>query len=288
MDRFARLHPVVHFVFFLFTFVFVLSVNNPFFSAISLVSILLYSFLREGRRVFLNIKLSVALMLTVSIFNFLFAHYGEDVLFTVRDTEFTLEALFYGFNQGMVLSGVILWFGALSQITDSERVVYFLRWAPGTALVFSMVLGFIPRFRKKAEDIRNARLALNGGCRDSSLKGRIKEGISVLSALVTYSLESSVITARSMTARGYNPSARRWGRYSFTFVDGLIILIITVTSAIVFTEKALGHLVFIFEPEIYARSVSSIAVAAFVMLQALPFFVDLTEDLQWKISASRN
>ncbi|MGN0531624.1 MAG: energy-coupling factor transporter transmembrane component T [Eubacterium sp.] len=288
MDRFARLHPVVHFVFFLFTFVFVLSVNNPFFSVISLVGALLYSLLREGSRVLSSIKLSVVLLLTVSLFNFFFAHYGEDVLFTVGDTEFTLEALFYGFNQGMVLCSVMLWFGALSQIADSERVVYFLRWAPGTALVFSMVLGFIPRFRKKAEDIRNARLALNGGCRDSSLKGRLNEGVTILSALVTYSLESSVLTARSMTARGYNPSAQPPGRYLFTFVDGVIILLMLVTSIIIFIEKAMGNLVFVFEPEIYAESVSSIAVAAFVMLQALPFFVDITEDLQWRISASRN
>lgn len=287
MDRFARLHPAVHFVFFLFTFILLLSVNNPFFSAISLVSALLYTAITEKKRIFTCVRLCFVIILMVSAFNFLFAHYGENILFTIGGVEFTLQALFYGFNQGMVLCGFILWFSALSRIFDSEKVMYYLRFAPKSALIFSMVLGFLPRFRNKAQDIRDARLALNNGKRDTTLKGKWRDSIAVLSALVTYSLESSIITARSMNARGYNPRARRPGRYRISAADLTLLLFILAVSGVVIFEKLSGNIVFVFEPIISNESFSVFAVSAFCFMQLLPFVIDVLEDMLWKRSASK-
>ncbi len=287
MDRFARLHPAVHFVFFLFTFFFLLSVNNPFFSALSLVAALLYTAVTEKKRIFSSIRLCFVMILLVGTFNFLFAHYGENILFTVGDVEFTLQALFYGLNQGMVLCGFILWFSALSRIFDSEKVMYFLRFAPKSALIFSMVLGFLPRFRNKAQDIRDARLALNNGKRDTTLRGKWRDSIAVLSALVTYSLESSIITARSMNARGYNPRARRPGRYRVSVADVALLLLILAAGGVVIFEKLSGNIVFIFEPIISNERFSVFAVSAFCVMQLLPFVIDVLEDMRWKLSASK-
>lgn len=284
MDRFSKLHPVMQFLFFVVTLVMILTANNPVFSAISMLCGLLYIAMIRGRKVVQSLKLVAVILITVSVFNMLFAHYGEDVLFRIKETEFTLEALFYGFNQGMVLSSVMLWFSALSRVIDSERVIYLFRFAPKSALIFSMVLGFIPRFTKKLEDINDANLALSGGQRPKSFKSKLKNGIDNLSVLITYSLESSIITADSMEARGYNPKAVRAGRYKLSLSDYFLIIAILGLGAYTFSQIILKHNLFIFEPTIYFESIDVVSIICFAMLCFIPIFVDLLEEILWKLS----
>lgn len=285
MDRFSKLHPIMHLLFFAFTFIFVLSLNNPVFSALSFACAVLYGIKLRGSEIWSAIKFVFLVLVLVSLFNMLFVHYGESILFSVKSTDFTLEALFYGFNQGLVLGSVILWFGAFSRITDSERVIYIFRYVPKCALIFSMVLGFIPRFTKKLEDIRDAKLALNGGEKPQGIKNRFRNAIENFSALITYSLESSIITADSMEARGYNPKAVRAGRYKISSGDIVLIILIICLSVIVAAEKINGNIEFEFEPGIKCVSLSIVAVICFAVFELLPLFVDLLEDLLWKKSA---
>lgn len=283
-DRFSKLHPLFHTAFFVVVFVFVLSINDPFFSAISLASALLYGVRIRGKQILSSVKFSAIILVVVSLFNMLFAHYGEDILFTIGDTHFTLEALFYGFNQGMVLSSVMLWFGAFSRVMDSERVVYILRFTPKIALLFSMVLGFIPRFTKKLEDIRDAQLGLNGGTQP---KKKVKQAISNFSALVSYSLESSIITSDSMSARGYNPKAVKPARFKLFASDLALILIVIALSIVIIVNKAMGNIVFVFDPEIYIESISALSLIAFSVLCFMPLIIDLWEDMLWKLSNAK-
>lgn len=283
-DRFSKLHPLFHAAFFVLVFVFVLSVNNPFYSAIALLSSLLYGIRIRGRQIVSSVKFTAIMLIVVSLFNMLFAHYGEDVLFTIGDTKFTLEALFYGFNQGMVLSAVMLWFGAFSRVMDSERVVYLLRFAPKIALIFSMVLGFIPRFTKKLEDIRDAQLGLNSG---EPPKKRLTQALNNFSALVSYSLESSIITADSMSARGYNPKAVKPARFKIYTNDIVLICLVILLAICIIVNKAMGNIIFVFDPEIYVESFSALAYISFCVMCFLPLIIDSWEDLLWKLSNAK-
>lgn len=285
MDRFSKLHPIFHFLYFIGMFALVVSVYNPFFVAVSFLGVLMYEIKCRGRQTLSSLKLTIAVVLVVSIFNMLFAHYGEDVLFVIGNTEFTLEALFYGVNQGLTLATMILWFGAFSRTTDSEKVIYVFRFAPKTALLFSMVLGFIPRFSRKLKEIEDAQLGLNGGHRRDS---RIKTAINNLSALVSYSLESSIITADSMTAREYNPKAVRYNRYKITPADLVLIAVSVLAIACVAFAKITDRITFIFEPTIYSKSFDYTAFAFFCFFSLLPVAVDLTEEILWKISYAKN
>lgn len=284
MNKFSKLHPVLHLFFYLFSLLFALWLSNPFFSAVSLVCALLYLTVLKGKKVLKTLHLVFAAFVFISLFNMIFAHYGEDVLFKIRDTQFTLEALFYGFNQGLVLSSALLWFSALSFSADSERVIYLLRFAPKAALMFSMILGFIPRFSKKLSDIQDAQTALNGGKSNAGIKDKMKTAVHNLSALITYSLESSIITADSMSARGYNPKAVRASRFNFSAEDAVLLFIVIVLSAYVLFKKINGEILFIFEPKIYSESLSISALICFAALELIPFFAELWEEMLWKLS----
>lgn len=272
------------FLYFLMSLAVLLSFNNPVISALSLICALLYAFLLTGKAAFKRLGFSVIVILTAAVFNFLFAHYGADVLFTVKNTPFTLETLFYGLNQGTVIAASLLWFTALGECIDSEKLVYLFRFAPKTALLISMVIGFIPRFLKKQKEIREARLALCGGESPNGLKAKFSAAAGDLSALTSYALEGSIITANSMTARGYNPSVIRKGRYKFTSDDTAFLAVISLLFAFVVFQKIIGNLSFVFEPQIYIKRLSIPAVICFFILEIIPVFIDLWGNIRWKHS----
>ncbi|MBE6720750.1 MAG: energy-coupling factor transporter transmembrane protein EcfT [Ruminococcaceae bacterium] len=286
MNAFNKLHPISKIVYFLSVFVLVLTANNPIFSAVSLCSAMLFLKFGGGKAFFPWIKLAVFVVVTVSIINMLFAHYGETVLFSVGVVNFTLEALFYGFNQGLVMASVMLWFSALSYMSDSGDILYLLRFAPKTALLFTMVLGFIPRFTKKLSDIRDAQ---SGLCTNQNLtlRGRFKTGLQNLSALVTYSLESSILTADSMTARGYRNGAVSYKRFKMSPRDVACLVFVLIASAFLIWAKAAKMYAFIFEPKIYFKSHSVIADAVFIILTVLPSAIEIGEVLLWKRASSK-
>lgn len=284
MDGFSRLHPSVLLLYFLAALIAVLSFNNPVISAVSLICAVIYSFARGGKSAVKSIGFSLIVIIAVSLFNMLFAHYGNTVLFTFSKTEFTLEALFYGFNQGMVAASSLLWFTAMGKTLSSEKTVYLFRYTPRLALLFSMIIGFIPRFFKKQRDIREARLALNSGNAPKGFKERLQASAGDLSALASYALEGSIITANSMEARGYNPSVIRRGRFRFKAQDAALLVIILALFVFVLIQKLIGNLSFVFEPDIYIERLSLPAVFAFLVFGLIPSFIDFKEVLLWKLS----
>lgn len=285
VNRFFKIHPTVQLVYFALNLIIVMTVSNPFFSAAALAGALAYSVKLNKKQSVSDFKLSLIMLVLVSLFNMLFVHYGDTTLFTLGNTQFTLEALLYGFNQGMVLSSVIIWFVAFSKMFDSERVIYILRFAPKTALIFSMVLGFIPRFKAKLSDIETAQRCLNGG--DGEKKDKVKNAINNLSALVTYCLESSIITADSMQARGYNPKAMRRGRFKWCGCDFAVLGAVLLLSVIIVIGIVSGRTVFAFQPVIFYTSQCVPAVLCFCLFEIIPLIVDLIEDLLWKKSSAK-
>lgn len=288
MDRFSKLHPILHFTFFICVFVFCVSLSNPLFSFVILLAGLVYNFILEGKNGFSSIKSVPAILIFVSIFNFLFSHYGMTVLFTLGDTQFTFESLFYGFYQGLVLSSMLIWFGIFSKVIDSEKVIYIFRFAPKCALIFSMVLGFLPRFKVKLENIRSARRGLFTENENNSIKQKFSDAVKELSALITYSLESSIVTADSMKARNYNPKAVRYSRYKFKVFDVAMIIINLLLFSYVIYTKFSGKIAFIMNPTIYIKSFDVLSFILFCILVFLPIIIDLAEEIRWKLSVAKN
>lgn len=283
MDRFSKTHPVFQFVFFVLVFFLTVLVYNPIFASVSLVGGAVYDITLRRKEALKSFSFVLAIIGVVSLFNFIFAHYGNDVLFTINNTEFTLQALIYGVYQGIMLGAVLIWFGIFSRTFDSEKVIYLFRFAPKIALLFSMVLGFIPRFTKKLEDIREAQLGLNPK-EYQTKKERLSQGVSNLSALVSYALESSIITADSMSSRGYNPKAVRLSRYKLKTIDFLLLVVEIVIMAYVLYAKIGDRIAFVFEPITYFKSFDVLAFVLFCILVLLPVIINFVEGVLWKLS----
>lgn len=277
MDRFSKLNPKVTLLFFFAEIVLAIAVFNPVFTAVTFVGACIYKVMCSGKDGVIYIfKFALPLIFLAALFNFIFVHYGVTVLFEFSQISFTLEAVFYGFSQGLMLAAVLLWFNIYSQVITSEKfLAVFGRFAPNIAMIFSMVLSFIPRLKRNATEINDARSLI------STDEGRMKKSIGNFSALITMTLEESIDTADSMKARGFSEKRTVYSKYKFSAFDFVIMLVIITAFVIIAVFDITGRLDFVFEPVIAAGRISPFAVIIYSLLSFLPAIIDFAEGIKW-------
>lgn len=198
------------------------------------------------------------------------------MLFTAFGTRFTLEGFFYGLCRGTMFSAVIMWFSCYSGVVTSERfLAVFGRLAPNCALVFSMVLSFIPRLKKNAAEINDAAMLLYSG------ESKLKRSVKSFSSLLTMTLEESIEVSDSMRARGFGKGRSVYSKYGFSVKDGVCAGFILLLFIILCVLKSLGNTEFVFDPAIEMESFSPSAFVLYLLISFLPVTVDLTEDIRW-------
>lgn len=277
MDRFSKLNPKVSFLFFVLIIALTLVLFNPFYLLITLVASFCYNIKLQGKRAVKTFfTFLVPITLLTGAFNMFFVNWGDTVLFTSFYKEFTLEALFYGLCQGVMFSSMIMWISNYSIVLTSDKFLsVFSNLAPNITLVFSMVLSFLPRMRKNAQEINEARMNID------TEKSQFKKSIDNFSALVSMTLEESLEVSDSMESRGFNNKRTSYTKYRFGIKDGLIIVVSICLFAIVMYFKIIGKTIFIYEPTIKINDFSLVSIIVFAVLSFLPLIIDLEEDIRW-------
>lgn len=278
MDRFSKFHPIAGFSFFMLIIILTLLFVNPVFLCISFISGFGYLLKLNGKAAFGTLfKFIIPLVLLVGVFNMAFCHYGETVLFTVKRLDFTLECLIYGICTGLMLASVIMWFSAYSKIITSEKfMALFGKYAPNLALLFSMVLRFIPLMKKTADEIKDAQTGL--GQETTGLKNTISR----FSALVSICLEKSIDTADSMKARGFGNGKRSaYSKYRFRQADAALLFFIAGCFIYCIAVKISGGFAFSYNPVIELNGVDYISPVIFFIFCFIPLLTDFAEDAKW-------
>ncbi len=223
------------------------------------------------------------------VINTLVSHNGKTVLFVLNDNPITLEAMLFGLSSGLMIAAVMYWFGCFSFIMTSDKLLYiFGALSPRLALVFSMTLRYIPLFKSQLQRVVNTQKAL-GLYSDDNIIDKARFGIRVFSVMVTWSLENGIITADSMTARGYGTHKRtHFSVFKFTLQDAFMLTV----SILLLLLSAFGinHAGFEFYPEISLSISSYITVLGYIsygILCILPSIINLKEALRWKYLSSK-
>ena len=284
MDRFSKFHPLVSFSFFMGVLVFTLIFYNSVFGIASLLCAFLYTLRLKGKNaVSFLLKFVIPLVLFAAFFNMLFSHYGSTVLFTVKEFYFTFESLAAGFFTGVMIGAVMIWFSAYNEvITGDKFMALFGGFAPNLALLFSMILRFIPLMVKTANEIKDAHKGLG-----YETKG-IKNALARFSALISISLEKSIETADTMKARGFGKKKRSfYSAFEFRAPDLSAIIFITALLIYLFIACGIGSMQITFDPVIEMKNVSFLPLAAFIICALFPLAADITEDIKWHLLKSK-
>jgi energy-coupling factor transport system permease protein len=279
MRAFSEHNPIAIFVHFMLVITIAMFIQNPIILLLALFGSILYYAVTFRKISAKMLTFWGLLFLLISLINPIFSHKGETVLLFINGKAITLEALFYGINNGIMILAVMIWFLVFSEIMTSDKVMYiFGKFSPRLALLVSMSLRYIPLYRQRAGIINNAQKTM-GLYKESNIVDNVKGGMRVTSSLITWSLETSVDTADSFAARGGELKHRSsFSLFKFRKNDIALIIISIVLFSAVISAQAVGVL----SVDYYASgnffsklSFGIIAIMAYSILSVIPFITEI-------------
>ena len=292
-DAFSSLHPAVNFVFFLGAICFGVTIQHPAYIAAGFLGAVSYYLLLHGKKGLKTVFGLLPVFVILTAVNPLFNNQGERVLFHIFGRPYTFEALLYGMAIASLLVSMLMWFGCYNAVMTSDKFTcLFGNIIPSLSLLFVMVLRMVPNLIRKASQISGARKSVGKGAGEQSTKKeKLNDGMNVLSALTSWALESSVMTADSMRSRGYGTAkTSSFNIYHMTASDFIVFAVMLITAGAVIFASTLGGTKAVFTPEFYIAPLTGINAAgfsAYCVFLLIPTALHIKEDIQWHILRSK-
>lgn len=293
INEFKRYHPIVNFTYFLFVIGFSIFFMNPLFLAISFICGFAYSILLKGKDAAkTNIIYMLPMMITAAVINPAFNHEGATILkYLPNGNPLTLESVIYGFAAAVMLVNVICWFSCYNEIMTSDKFIYlFGKIIPSLSLILSMTLRFMPRFLHQLKNVSYAQKSIGNDISEGNPIKRAKCGVSILSIMITWSLESSIEIADSMKSRGYGQSGRTaFSIFNFDKRDKLTFICIVILGIYIIAGNIFNWAAFRYFPS-FRCDISALGIsvfAAYFLLCAIPIMIEYREAKRWKYIKSK-
>lgn len=290
MYGFKSYHPIVNMIYFLFVLVFSCAILQPICLGISLACTVSYALVTGGRK---NLKFlclyALPVMFITAIVNPLFNHRGMTVLaYFSNGNPLTLESIVYGVVMAVMLCSVLCIFSAYNKIMTSDKFIsIFGKIIPTFSLILSMVMRFVPVFSNKLTEIRHGQKCIGRDVTDGGVIQRAKNGLRILSVMITVSLEDSVETADSMRSRGYGLEGRTsYTDFVFDKRDFVALIVILVFGIYVIVGWIFGALEYRYQPTVRIGDITpySISVmASCFLLYSIPLIIEIKEGIRWKL-----
>lgn len=274
MKSLENYNPGVVFLYFLLVAGLVMFASNPVITGISFVAMNAVAFAYTPEGLGRSYLFYFLIFLLTTLTNPVFSHNGVTVLFVVNDNPVTLEAVLYGVMTGFMILSVILLFRVFSSIMTADRLMYvFGRAFPKFGLLVSMALRFIPLFGRQRRKFENTQRTL-GLYKNENVIDTVRGKIAILSAMTTWGLENGIVTADSMSARGYGIKRRRtsFSMFRFTRSDALFLSFVILSCGFIFFCIATERLKTEFYPQIRLTPATVYPVLCYIVFAALAFF----------------
>lgn len=288
-DAFFKLHPAVNFIFFAFVLALSMFVMNPVCLALSLVCAFVNAVYLNGlRTIKLCLKFILPMVLLIVLINPVFNHQGVTILtYFPWDNPLTLESIVYGIASAALLSSVVLWFSVFNSVMTSDKIVYlFGKIIPSPSLLLSMSLRFVPKFSAQFKNVRNAQRCIGRDVSDGSAVSRIKNGIRIISIMLSWSMENAIETADSMKSRGFGLKGRTaYSIYKFDRRDLVMLIIVALLGVSVSVSAIMGVIDFTYYPSIKGSLTDVPSLIVFFLygiLMLIPTILNIGEGIKWK------
>lgn len=232
---------------------------------------------------------TLLLFAAMALINPLVSHNGVTVLLVINHNPVTLEALLYGIAAGGMIVAVMYWFRAFTAVMTTDKLLYiFGSLSPKLALMLSMALRYVPLFTQQVHRVSQSQKAL-GLYKEDNIIDRMRSGMRIFSVMVTWTLENGIITADSMTARGYGTGRRsRFTIFRWTRQDVLLLvftLLLTAGTIAGLAERSVTYYPMVSIPPVNARALTGFV--CYGLLTWLPAIITGKEALKWRILRSK-
>ena len=293
-DSFYNYHPLVNFIYFSLVMVFTMFFLHPIYQGISFLASLVYLLMNSEFKEVKNTLVFALLVLVFStIFNPLFSHEGITILGYMKSgNPITLESIIFGISTGFMFASILMWFASYNRVMTSDKFIYlFGRILPSFSLILSMVLRFVPLYKEKIREISNSQKLIARDMSQGNLIRKIKNGLTILSIMVTWALENAIETSDSMQSRGYGLKGRTsFSIYKFSLRDKLAIAYLACLGLVIILGSIYGLNTMKFYPRIVMAKFNmrtSLVYLAYLGLSILPIIINIQEEVKWKSIESK-
>ncbi|WP_297899771.1 energy-coupling factor transporter transmembrane component T [Methanobrevibacter sp.] len=261
------INPGVISFYYIILIIFALIFNNIYYLISLLIFIIVLIYL-QGKKgeIATTLKYFIPMSLIIIILNPLFSNVGTTKIYIFSNYFITLESLVYGLLMAFSLLIILLLFLSFNEYVDYQKILYLSsNHFPTVSMIGVMAMRFIPLLNYRLGEVNKIfnfnydNLALNdtnnydriNSCnnntnmynnghnkiiRNRKIRNKInkvsKMG-SMLAIVISWSLEESMLTAKSMRARGYGITKRTsYLKYNINKIDIILILIIIGSSII--------------------------------------------------------
>ena len=161
-SSFGNFHPISLFVYYISAIVLTMFTKNPIMLAFALFGSSLFIIITNGAKDFFkSMRFYLPLFLIISVTNPLFSHNGKTILFFMNDNPVTLEAILYGADMALMICAVMFICRCMNFVMESDKLLcVFGTFSPKLSIVLSMSLRFIPLFKRKWKEIKDAQFSL--------------------------------------------------------------------------------------------------------------------------------
>ncbi|MBE6571393.1 MAG: energy-coupling factor transporter transmembrane protein EcfT [Ruminococcaceae bacterium] len=294
MIGFNSYHPFVNLLYFVFVIGFSMFFMNPVCLGISFFCSFVCSVLFGGKKAIrTNLLYMLPMMIFMSVTNPLFNHNGATIIrYLPSGNPLTVESILYGFFASLMIISVISWFSFYNKVMTSDKFIYlFGKVIPSLALIISMTLRFVPRFLAQMRSVSNARRCIGRDLSKGKLTKRIRNGLDIISVMVTWSLENAVDTSDSMRSRGYGLEGRSsFSIFRFDKRDAAALAYIALFGVFTLVCGISGGMDFRFFPTFRMSPPSFLGISGYIsyfLLCICPVIIEIWEVRRWNASRSK-
>lgn len=286
MSLIDRQNPIVSFSYLLIAIIITMFTFNPILLGMSFISsLILYCCLAGLKKTLLRFVYALVFILVTTIINPLFARQGMTYLFDVAGLTVTLEAVLNGVAIGVLFSSIVIWFGVINILLDSDKISYiFSKFTPKIGTILSVSLGLIPKYIAQYKIIDNNFKGL-GLYNNVKLFKKVKIKMHALSTLISWSIEGALTLSDSMSARGFNLKGKRvYNKYKFCLQDILFLIVSMSLGIVIIAFLSIGTASYYYYPtfkQIQFDSSFWIYIVTFLYMNIMTFYV-LWESAKWQ------
>ena len=286
--RFDSYHPMINFIYFAAAITCTVCFHHPVFLAISFACAFVYSVKLNGWK---NLLLNLCLMVLAVAYTGWYSSYNHfgvtNLIANYIGNQITLESVVYGAVQGVTAATVIMWLCCIFKLITADKVVYlFGRISPKLSLFLSILLRTVPRIKVRAKRIELSRQGIGRGIRQGNVWKRFLHLLSLISILITWTMEDFVESSNSMQSRGYSLRGRTaFSIYRFDNRDrGLVIAffwcLTVVLMAVLFNQTTIH-----FDPVIIMNKITALSYgfyAVYAVFLLLPMVLQMVGEYRFE------
>lgn len=269
--KFDSYHPMINLLYFTAAIACTVSFQQPVFLAISFVCAFVYSVKLGGWKLFF---LNLALVLFAAGYALWYSYYNHFGITNLGvnfiGNQITLEALVYGFVLGLTVAAVVMWFCCIFILITADKIVYlFGRISPKLSLFLSILLRTVPRIKVRARRIEISREGIGKGVAQGTLWRRFRNLLSLLSILITWTLEDFVESTNSMKSRGYSLRGRTaFSIYRFDNRDRGLVIVFFWCLTLILMAVLFNQTDSYYDPRIVMNPITPLSVAFYIAYAA--------------------